>query len=332
MHGDIGASHDAVVTKDDYETYEHKRRLFSEALQGELVSKTFLFLGFSFTDPNIDSILARIRVLLGENQRRHFVILRRPKPSGTVGEDFDYTMRKFQHRVDDLQRYSIHSVIIDEFEQIPALLAELKRLNQMTRVFVSGAAHDPSPLGQARLAALCRRLGDRVVSDGFTLVTGFGLGIGGSVVFGAAEALERGRNSIKPEQLRFRPFPQEIPPEQDRRAFYTNYRTGMLRDVGVIIFLAGNREGQQPGGVEQSPGVIEEFRIALSHGACPIPIAATGHAAREIWTEVSGKPEEFYANVDVTQELACLGNEDLSDENWIDAVFAIIDKIRRPRS
>lgn len=106
----------------------------------------------------------------------------------------------------------------------------------------------------------------------------------------------------------------------------------MLRDVGVIIFVAGNREGRQPGSVEQSPGVIEEFRIALGHGACPIPIATTGHAAREIWTEVTGKSEEFYANVDVSQELACLGNEGLTDENWIDAVFAIIDKFRRPRS
>lgn len=47
MHGDISLSHDAVLTKDDYESYNEKRQLFTTALQGDLVSKTFLFIGFS---------------------------------------------------------------------------------------------------------------------------------------------------------------------------------------------------------------------------------------------------------------------------------------------
>src|SRR5947208_3360181 len=77
MHGDAKHPHDAVVTKDDYEAYNTKRQLFSTALQGDLVSKTFLFLGFSFTDPNLDYILSRIRVLLGENRRDHYCLLKR---------------------------------------------------------------------------------------------------------------------------------------------------------------------------------------------------------------------------------------------------------------
>ncbi|WP_040426576.1 SIR2 family protein [Afipia birgiae] len=51
MHGDVSNPASAVLTKDDYESYSSSRRgqLFSTALRGDLVSKTFLFLGFSFT-------------------------------------------------------------------------------------------------------------------------------------------------------------------------------------------------------------------------------------------------------------------------------------------
>ena len=58
MHGDFSQPRNAVLTKEDYETYNEHRALFSEKLKGDLIEKTFLFLGFSFTDPNVDYILA----------------------------------------------------------------------------------------------------------------------------------------------------------------------------------------------------------------------------------------------------------------------------------
>lgn len=57
MHGDSTQPQDAVLTKEDYELYNITRNAFTNALKGDLVNKTFLFLGFSFTDPNIDYIL-----------------------------------------------------------------------------------------------------------------------------------------------------------------------------------------------------------------------------------------------------------------------------------
>ena len=72
------------LTKEDYETYAQHRELFTIRLKGDLVSQTFLFLGFSFTDPNIDYILSRVRILLEENTPTHYCIIRRPEaPSST---------------------------------------------------------------------------------------------------------------------------------------------------------------------------------------------------------------------------------------------------------
>lgn len=60
MHGDVRCPAKAVLTKDDYEIYGYRRPLFRAALQGDLVSKTFLFIGFSFEDPNLDYVLSQI--------------------------------------------------------------------------------------------------------------------------------------------------------------------------------------------------------------------------------------------------------------------------------
>ena len=56
MHGDASLPNQAVLIKDDYEKYHLTRNDFFNALRGDLLTKRFLFLGFSFTDPNITSI------------------------------------------------------------------------------------------------------------------------------------------------------------------------------------------------------------------------------------------------------------------------------------
>lgn len=78
MHGDVDSPNDAVISKDDYERYSDKNSLFVTALRGDLVSKTFLFVGFGFEDPNLESILGKVNVLLGDNKREHYCI---QKPS-----------------------------------------------------------------------------------------------------------------------------------------------------------------------------------------------------------------------------------------------------------
>jgi NAD-dependent SIR2 family protein deacetylase len=62
MHGDVDHPADAIISKDQYEAYPVEMAAFVSALRGDLVEKTFVFIGFSFTDPNIDFILSRIRV------------------------------------------------------------------------------------------------------------------------------------------------------------------------------------------------------------------------------------------------------------------------------
>ena len=76
MHGDIDDVNEAIITRDDYEKYGMTHPLFREVLDGNLLTKTFLFLGFSFTDPNLDYVLGRIRMLLNKSTRPHYCIIK----------------------------------------------------------------------------------------------------------------------------------------------------------------------------------------------------------------------------------------------------------------
>jgi hypothetical protein len=91
MHGDIEHPDKAVLTRDDYERYAGTHAPFVTALTGDLVERTFLFLGFSFTDPNLDYVLARIRSRFEKNQRQHFCIVKtRSKLPSESEADFAY--------------------------------------------------------------------------------------------------------------------------------------------------------------------------------------------------------------------------------------------------
>lgn len=332
MHGDVTAPHDAIVTKEDYETYDSTgRNLFTTALQGELVSKTFLFVGFSFSDPHVEAVLARIRRILGDNPRRHFAIIRRPQRGSEPEDDFNYALRRFALRVEDLVRYSIHAVIVDDYAEIPLILRELLRLHRAWTVFMSGAAVDFSPLGQERVRALCRTLGNRLLEQGYTIISGYGLGVGDAVALGAAEAIERDRVGIKAEQLRFRPFPQSIPADVDKTRLYSEHRRRLLMDAGIAVFLSGNRTNPETGSLEDSPGMKEEFSLALEQGAIPIPVGATGHSASRLWNEVSREPRRFFGELPVEEPLRVLGDPRSSNDQLIGAIFAIISEERRPQ-
>jgi hypothetical protein len=91
MHGDVCCPENAVLTKDDYEVYEQTRHLFITALQGDLVTKTFLFIGFSFDDPNLNHILRQIHILLRESVRDHYCFFEKIKNSvDECDKDFHY--------------------------------------------------------------------------------------------------------------------------------------------------------------------------------------------------------------------------------------------------
>ena len=189
MHGDKAQPQDAVLTKGDYETYNEKRAAFSTILKADLIERTFVFLGFSFTDPNIDYILARIRELLGTDKGDHYCIMKKLElPAGAGPEDiaqYQYDTRRLELRTEDLKRYGIQAVMIDSYSEIPDVLSSLNRLSHRQDILISGSASDYSPLGKPRVEEFLEKLGRAIIKRGFRLVSGYGSGIGSASAYGA---------------------------------------------------------------------------------------------------------------------------------------------------
>ncbi len=150
MHGDVDDPQGTVLLKDDYEEYEKTHPLFLEALRGDLVTKTFLFVGLSFDDPNIRFVLSRIRVLLGRNSRDHFYltkcVARGDYPEdGEGNEAFRYAQIRQELQHADLSRYGIQVVLVNNYAEITTILREVQRRYRLGSVFFSGAAADFAP-------------------------------------------------------------------------------------------------------------------------------------------------------------------------------------------
>ncbi len=133
MHGDIQCPSEAVITRDDYEEYGvNSRKLFRDVLEGTLLTKTFLFLGFSFSDPNFNFVLSKMRVLLGDDNRPHYYILKKiTEPNRDNFEDeeykkaleeYKYDLIKQELQIADLDRYGIKICLIDSYEEITEIL------------------------------------------------------------------------------------------------------------------------------------------------------------------------------------------------------------------
>lgn len=328
MHGDISQADKAVLIKDDYEKYETTHRLFVENLKGDLVSKTFLFLGFSFTDPNIDYVLSRVRNLLGENQRTHYCIMRqpqRPKGSGKELADYEYEKRKFDLRVEDLQRFAIETILINDYSEVTELLRMISKRAHQENIFVSGSARDYGSFGQERLSGLARRIGHEIITRGYNLVSGFGRGLGDQVILGALEGIVRVEKGNDVGRTIIRPFPRAASSASNQAEASRRHREDLISQSGAAIFLCGNRE--QNGLVTTASGVFEEYEITKELGRFPIPIGATGFAAEEIWTEVRANLSSFFPMDGITPDFTTLGDKAKSDDELIDALFAIIDKV-----
>lgn len=328
MHGCVTQAHHAVLTKQDYEDYDATRHLFTDSLKGDFIEKTLLFLGFSFTDPNVERILAKVRGQLGQNQRTHYWITRRPAATCPNGErsdaDLAYDLRKAELQSRDLLRYGIQTIWVDEYFQIPDLLRALEAYVTRRGVFISGAAHDPAPLGQERLNELSQQLGAEIIRKGFNLVSGFGVGIAEQSILGAFRAVYECEQVQPAERVLIRPFPGSTPAAL-RSTVFKRHREDMINRVGAVVVVAGNKlDGT--GGSVPSAGVEEEVQIAQRLRKPVIPIGVSGHVAHALWQRAMTMPEHFLPGLEGTDALAVLGDSSATNEQIVSAVISLLEQ------
>ncbi|HHA2494038.1 TPA: SIR2 family protein [Stenotrophomonas maltophilia] len=330
MHGDVEHPDGAILTKDDYEGYFREHEPFVTALSGDLVQTTMLFLGFSFTDPNIDYVLSRVRVTLRKKPKNHYCVLcRLHRLPRERKEGYEYRKRQQEYLIKDLSRLGIQALMIDQYKQVPEILGAIESRYRQRTVFVSGAAHVfPSSWNPARAHQFLSGLSSALIRKRLNVVTGFGLGVGTSVVSGALETILSNPGRHQEKQLQASPFPVAADSRTKSR-LYRQHREKILGKCGIAIFAFGSKlEGRK---TVLSQGMRDEFNLARDDGLIVIPIGATGSVAKELWEEVSSRFNEFYPNASGTfaRHFKTLGRETAKPEELTRALTGMIDDLRR---
>ncbi|HQQ74050.1 MAG TPA: SIR2 family protein [Pseudomonadales bacterium] len=327
MHGDIDHPDEAVLTKDDYESYHVKMDQFITALSGDLVSKTFIFIGFSFTDPNLDYILSRVRVSYDKSQRTHYCFIKSiSRDQGEEDADYSYRVRKQELFCGDLNRFNIKAILVDNYSDITEILKMIERKNRQKSIFISGAAHEYGAWGSEEAQNFIHNLSQDIIKANYKIVSGFGLGVGSAVISGSLEQIYMNPRSSKVDQLVLRPFPQNVFGKIDRKEVWRRYRKDMISYAGVAIFLFGNKI--QDGSVVKSDGMRQEFDIAKESGLVLLPIGATGYVSQELWGEAK---EDVQRVFDGCQEILDLydliGDRRTSPDQIIKSIICLLSKL-----
>lgn len=324
FHGDILFPSEAVLTKDDYEVFDITHKLFTASLQGDLVCKTFVFIGYGLNDPNFLQILSRIRVLLGENSRIHYFLIKKlSRKDYKKAIDYSYACIKRDLFLKDLIRYGIQSVEIESYDDIPHIFECIKRMYLINKIFIAGSCRNYEPWDSKKAYEVLYKTGYQLIKDGYKISTGLIEGVGPQLVNGALTAIEENKLNIE-SVLSIKTLPlikgsdAHIIPNAKN-----NFQKNMISQAGIILFFWGNQ--YYDGKLEISRGVLHDYERALAHQKYVIPIASTGYASYYILNDIEKNIDKFPYLKPFLKEL----KNEKDPDNIISLIFRIIEYIRK---
>lgn len=295
MHGDVNHPNSAIITKEQYEQYHQTHEPFINALSGELTTKTFLFVGFSFTDPNLDYVLSRLNYRFREEQRQHYCFVKRPVLGDYENPDqasLDYNTKKQLLIINDLKRYGIKSLKIDNYSDITTILSEIDLRYKKRTIFISGSAETYEPYDKNEAIGFIHSLSKKLIENDYRIVNGFGWGVGSSVINGALEAIYNNPLRYSENQLILKPFPQFASGNKELPELWAEYRQKMISKCGISIFIFGNNLVDDK--IEDADGIMKEFIISKDNGNICLPIGITNFMTLKIYEIILKEPEKYF--------------------------------------
>jgi len=329
MHGDVDFPSDAILTKEDYEGYFSTHEQFITTLSGELISKTFLFIGFSFSDPNIDHVLSRLNFKYKSKDREHYSLIKKHNINDFNGDqaELDYNLRKQQLFISELRRFGITTILIEDYTDITEILAEIERRYNSHSIFISGSAVEYGKFTLLEAQSFIHLLSKEIIKKNLTVVNGFGLGVGSAIINGALDAVYSENKKYSENQLVLKPFPQFPSGGKDLKQLWEEYRHNMISRAGIILILFGNKKTEHE--IVNANGVKLEFEIAIQKGLIPIPIFYTGYMAQEIFEEIAKDYSKYNLTEELFNDISILKLDKENFNKSIREIISIIQKIAK---
>ena len=153
-------------------------------------------------------------------------------------------------------------------------------------IFISGSISGYNTTwSEENVNKYCYNLSNFLISENYKIISGFGFGIGSSIINGALDKIYESKYRHVNEYLGLFPFPQYEIGGKNLAERWTENRKEMISSAGVCIFIFGNKADSN-GNIVDATGMLEEFEIAKKTGKIIIPIASTGFTAKRIFKEM----------------------------------------------
>jgi len=299
MNGDIDNLKHAIITRRDLEHYNEKHRLLLTFFKRELVVKSFLFIGYSFTDSLVLPCIAELSQAFDGEHPYHYAIMKK-------NEDSD-----FINFVTDLEtRYHIKTLLIDDYDEIRDVLREINYYTNQYNVFISGSYRENNDIKLQEISKFCNKLTSALYKENLRIVNGYGYKVGYYIASAATKLMLEENVASFEKYLLMYPFDEHLTQSQKQK-----HREFMISKANVVIFIYGSSTSES--------GMFEEFNIAQKDPRkIIIPVGSTGGAAKIIYDEVKANLIQYpYLEkiIDILQE-----------ETDIDVLLSIIlDVIRQ---
>ena len=263
LNGDIRDIQNAVITKSDLERYRECHDYFLAFFKRELITKTFLFLGYSFTDSLVLPCIAELGRAFDNNQPHHYTILKKAQSS-----DFISFVKDLE------ERYQIDVLLVDDYSEIADIIREINYFTNQKNVFISGSYTENNEEKLNDIDNLCKKITNDLYKNGFTIINGYGYKVGYYI---AAEAtklmIEENVVDTKKHLLMF-PFDEHSSNEKKRK-----HREFMISKANVSVFMYGSGD--------ETSGMLEEYKISQKDkNRIIIPIGSTGGSTKLILDDV----------------------------------------------
>jgi hypothetical protein len=287
MHGTVNVSDECVLTRDDYERYPTTHPRFWQLLQAQFLTQSFLFLGFGFSDPNLELVFKLVRLITPDIKREHFAVMKQVDETETPEKTAERA-RLLEMQVKELERVGVNVVMVERYEEIDEILGKLVARCRPPQVMISGSAPGdvkrtaaPGAYPTAEIPegtrAIATAIGERFAQTGIAAVAAGELGavVGYEMMrkLDARGAYDSGRFTLVRRQR-----DEELGPPNTRfgRVVFTGGSPVVLRSVALgevrALLVLGGGDGTQ-----------HEIDQAAEVGLGVIPVGCTGGTAETWW-------------------------------------------------
>lgn len=302
MHGDKDSPDDVVLTKRDYQSYDLERNVFTKLLSVELIRKTFIFIGFSFNDPNMERILSIAKQSLkGKAPQTHYCFMRKVQLMDYLDEKNKLNRERIKQYIQDknyqelriaaMAKDGILTILINSYDEITLMLQYLYNNYITNNVFISGGIN-PEALSDytsfdmkkdfsSKLNAaesFLTLLGKTLCDNDFSVYTGFGAGVGNYILSGILSSDKYNCVDVINDKIHISSLVEVEDPD-----IKTQIRRKMIKQCSSSIIVFGYGE--------KDSGTYQEYDIAMKEGKYIIPVMKTGLAAEKIYTKLKEEAE-----------------------------------------